>query len=509
MTAGRAAADSSPPHPLAITVMAVVAGLSPLVVFGNQTAMGVLAAAALAATLAMAMLRPRTCWLLAIACLPITMAWPIAATGAEIGVPLEVLAGVFAPLLLLALVRDPRPVRRLLLNPVSIAVCFQLAWMTGATVFSVDHLVSVKALAVRVVYLTVFYLGGLIVLDRARSGPDPDPVKTTTAAAVCLAVPITVWTLARHAVVGFARRESYEIAQPFFSNHTEYATVLVVWFCLAVGLRENLPARHRRLLTLLLALLLAAVLAAGARSAWIGLLAALVTLAALQFKPDPWRTAAIAALIALAAGASFLTLSGHRLEPDSFSDGATVHARALDTLLTYDLVGGESSKERLNRWQSARRMLRDRPFFGFGPATFEASYGTYQQYQQLTRVSTFSGDRGGAHSELMTVAAEHGLGGILSLIAVLALGLLSGVRAVRQAATSRDHWWATAWTAALVALIVSSCFNSLFELDKTAPLFWLSAAVLVHLDLRSGAAPEHAAKDLQGPFGGTRPAEDA
>ncbi len=44
---------------------------------------------------------------------------------------------------------------------------------------------------------------------------------------------------------------------------------------------------------------------------------------------------------------------------------------------------------------------------------------------------------------------------------------------------------------------------------KDAPLFWLAAAVLVHLDLRSNGSPEHAAKHDEGPLGGPRPAEDA
>jgi O-antigen ligase len=325
---------------------------------------------------------------------------------------------------------------------------------------------------------------------------------STTAAVVCFAAPVTVWALARHAAHGFARRESYEIAQPFFANHTEYATVLVVWFCLAVGLRAHLPARSRRPLDLLAVLLLAGVLTAGARSAWIALLAALVTLAALRFRPAPWRAAAAAALIAVAAGASILLLSGPRPHPDPLPGRAGPQAGTPDTLSLSSLVSDESTRERLNRWQAARRMVRDRPLFGFGPATFEASYGTYQQAQQLTPISTYAGDRGDAHSELMTAAAEQGLGGLATLVAVIALVFRSGIRAAAGAATSRDRRWAVAWTAAFAALVASSCFNSLLELDKTAPLFWLAAAVLVRLDRsRQGPAADPGPKAADGASG--------
>lgn len=508
MTVGRAAADSARPHAWAIAAMAAVAVLVPMIVFGDRIALLIVAAGAAPATLFMVVRHPRASWLAAVACLPVTTAMPIATTGATVSMPLEVLAGLLAPLVLLALLRDSRPVRRLLLHPLSIALGFQLAWMTAATVFSTDPASSTKAVTVRVVYLTVFYLGGLMVLSRTCPQQRADPVQTTTLAVLFLAIPTTLWTLARHAPSGFARRDSYEIAQPFFSNHTEYATVMVVWLCLAVGLRWNSSARYRRLQTAIAAVILAAVLVAGARSAWIALLTALMILTASRVRPEPWRTVAAAAMIVLLTGAMIAGLSKRR-EGTPPGDGAAQRSMVFADPVIEKPLGDESGLERFNRWSSALRMIRDRPLFGFGPATYEVEYGTYQQHQELTRVSTFAGDRGGAHSDFMTVAAEHGLGGLAALLAVMTLGLRSGLRAVRHAADSRDRRWAAAWTAALAGLIVSGCFNSLLELDKTAPLFWLAAAVLVHLDLRSNGSPEHVAKHYEGPLGGPRPAEDA
>jgi O-antigen ligase len=505
MTAGRAAPEA--PHPLAITMMAAVAGLVPLIVFGDSTALLVAAVAALAATLWAVIRHPRSGWLLAVACLPITTAVPIATTGAMISIPLEVVAGILAPLLLFALLQNPRPIRGLLLHPLSIAVGLQLAWMAAATVFSSDPIVSTKALAVRVVHLAVFYIGGFLFLDRTLPGRSRDPVRTTATAVLFFAVPTTLWALLRHAPFGFARRESYEIAQPFFSNHTEYATTLVVWLCLAACLRQTATVGLRRFLTPMLILLGSAVLAAGARSAWVALLAAIVTLVALRFRLDPLTTKLVGVVIVLTAGAAILGISGLHIDRNPGSEERVVETPAAGRLLAPKMVEDESILERLNRWHCALRMLRDRPLFGFGPATYESNYGGYQQHQQLTRVSTFMGDRGGAHSEYMTVAAEHGFGGILSLLAVVVFGLRSGGRAYRSAATALDKGWAAAWTAAFAALAVSSCFNSLLELDKTAPLFWLTAAVLVYLDLESDGSGECRSKDVQGLFSRPVPTE--
>lgn len=507
MTADRAAAET--PHPLAIAMMAVVAGLIPLVVFGNRTALLALAATLIPVTLWAVIRHPGASWLLTVACLPLTMAVPIASTGVTISLPLEVLAGILAPLLLFALIRDPPTCSRLLVHPLSIAVGVQLAWMAVSSLFSTDPVVSVKALAVRVVYLTVFYFGGLLFLDRALPGPNRDPVRSTTTAVLFFAAPTTLWAFARHVPEGFARLESYEIAQPFFSNHTEYATILVVWLCLAVGLRQDESGRRRTGLTLLLVLLFAAVLAAGARSAWIALPAAIATLVGLHYRPEALKTTTVVVLIALVSGAAVVGVAGLHVDRTSGFGKAGESRPAADWLFSHETVGGESSLERLNRWLCAARMLRDRPLFGFGPGTYERNYGGYQQPQQLTRVSTFRGDRGGAHSEYMTVAAEQGMGGVLTLLAVVILGLHSGATAVRNATTARGRRWAAVWTAVFVALGVSSCFNSLLELDKTAPLFWLAAAVLAHLNDGSSGSRDDTAKDGQGLLGSPSPAETA
>ncbi|MEX1312024.1 MAG: O-antigen ligase family protein [Candidatus Sulfomarinibacteraceae bacterium] len=487
MTAVPAAADGRRPGSAAIALMVAIACLVPLAVFGNRAALAAVVGGGLLGAVRLGVRHPRLCWHLAVAGLPVTVAVAIPTTNATISVPLEILAAVLAPVLLAAVIRDPLKVSRLIGHPVTLAISFQLAWMAAATAFSADPVVSVKALAVRFVYVMVFYLGGFLVLDRALGGRAGDPLATATTAGLSLLVPATVWALANHLPSGFSRRDSYEIAQPFFSNHTEYATVLAVWLILAAGLRSNRPDRRRRAISLIMALLFAGVLVAGARSAWLALLAALAVVVALRFRPDPRRVVAIAAVTGLLLVGSIFGAAVVRDGP-SLPDDPTVGDRIADRSAPDADLLDESFRERLTRWRSAARMLRDRPLFGFGPATFESTYGPYQQPRQLTHVSTYAGDRGDAHSELMTAAAEQGLGGLAALVAVIVLVFGSGVRAATDAATTRDRRWATAWTAAVAALVASSCFNSLLELDKTAPLFWLAAAVVVWLDHESSAA---------------------
>ncbi len=55
---------------------------------------------------------------------------------------------------------------------------------------------------------------------------------------------------------------------------------------------------------------------------------------------------------------------------------------------------------------------------GFGPGTFEGSYGPFQYFREMTAHSSLRGGRGDAHSEFFSALAEQGVVGLL-LVATL------------------------------------------------------------------------------------------
>ena len=66
---------------------------------------------------------------------------------------------------------------------------------------------------------------------------------------------------------------------------------------------------------------------------------------------------------------------------------------------------------------------------GWGPGTYEKNYAIFQMSTETTRISTWDGDRGDAHSEYLGVLSEQGLPGlILQLLLFFAL-IRSGMRA--------------------------------------------------------------------------------
>ena len=157
------------------------------------------------------------------------------------------------------------------------------------------------------------------------------------------------------------------------------------------------------------------------------------------------------------------------------------------SLLAHPPFTDESFTERANRWSAAARMGFSRPLTGFGPGTFEGRYAPFQNPWETTRRSTWGGDEGDAHSEVMTAFAEQGLPGLSLLLAVLSSAFLTAARGARASAAGADLLPA-AVAGSLAAFVVMNGPNSLLDVDKVAPLFWMACAAAVNFDLGSRPA---------------------
>src|SRR5690606_13492436 len=80
-----------------------------------------------------------------------------------------------------------------------------------------------------------------------------------------------------------------------------------------------------------------------------------------------------------------------------------------------------SNLERINRWESALKMFKERPVFGWGPGTYMFQYAPFQRSQNLTIISTNNADNGNAHSEYIGPLAESGVMGLLSFLFIVIL----------------------------------------------------------------------------------------
>jgi O-antigen ligase len=127
-------------------------------------------------------------------------------------------------------------------------------------------------------------------------------------------------------------------------------------------------------------------------------------------------------------------------------------------------------------------MFKERPVFGFGPGTYTFQYAPFQRPENLTLISTNSGDLGNTHSEYFNALSEMGLIGFLSWVAVflssiyLAMGLIYHPSVL--------PWVKSLTTAVMLGLFtyyVHAFLNNFTDFDKIAAPFWGYLAIITAL----------------------------
>lgn len=276
---------------------------------------------------------------------------------------------------------------------------------------------------------------------------------------------VVLYTIGHHAYYHFRAVQANLAPQPFFPDHTMYSAVVVMGIFAAIGqIVETAPARSagaRRLLYMLLLFGLSSValLLAGSRAAWLSLLLSGLLGVALYWRLS-WRWMAVAGLMA-AGGGVFLR--------------DAVQAR---------LPADVSSRERLNRYACARRMVADRPWTGFGPGTFQFRYLPYQKTAEMTRISLTEplqdrgphnyGRGGGAHSEYLGAMAEMGWPGLLLWLLLAGTALATGISRYR----ATRHTGYLLATLALLSFFVHGLVNNFLHDARVAALVWVLMASL-------------------------------
>ena len=132
--------------------------------------------------------------------------------------------------------------------------------------------------------------------------------------------------------------------------------------------------------------------------------------------------------------------------------------------------GDVSNAERLNRWVSAWEMFKQRPITGFGPGTYQFQYGVFQKPEYLTRISTFEGERGNAHSEYLNVLAESGIIGLLILILLLYAVFSKALKVYRHDKSYSRQMVVLIALVALSSYYIHGIVNCFIDIDKASIL---------------------------------------
>lgn len=364
---------------------------------------------------------------------------------------------------------------RILKHPVTIVLIINLLWLLITSITSEIPLVSFKFLAARLWFVIPFYFLGILLFKDVRNIPRFKWLYIASLFAVIM------YTTIQHAAYGFAEKQGHWVMKPFYNDHTAYGGILAFFIPVLIGFALNhAKSKTYRLYALLGSVIfLVALFLSYSRAAWVSLAVAFAVMFLVVYKIKfRWIFTGIAILFV-----SFFMFKSeilYLLEKNKQDSSANFieHVQSI-----YNISSDASNLERINRWQSAFRMLEERPLFGWGPGTYQFIYAPFQRSKERTIISTNAGDLGNAHSEYIGPLAEQGFPGLFSVISLIVAILWTGIRVYRKAINREIRLFSIVIVLSLVTYFIHGLLNNFLDTDKASVPFWGFFAMLVAMDI--------------------------
>jgi O-antigen ligase len=234
-----------------------------------------------------------------------------------------------------------------------------------------------------------------------------------------------------------------------------------------------------------LAIFILALVLSYSRAAWIGLAGAviifLIILARIRF-----RLVLLTLGLLIGIFYAFQQQILDKLEKNKQDSSANFieHIQSI-----YNISSDASNLERINRWQSAIRMYHERPFWGWGPGTYQFLYAPFQMSKEKTIISTNAGDLGNAHSEYIGPLSESGLPGMVSVLAIFGISIYLGIKVYRNTVDKEIKIISLAIVVGLISYYIHGFLNNFLDTDKASVPVWGFMAILVALRLYHNNIP--------------------
>ncbi|HOE39693.1 MAG TPA: O-antigen ligase family protein [Bacteroidales bacterium] len=365
--------------------------------------------------------------------------------------------------------------KKLLKHPVSIALYIYLFWRFVTVFTSTMPIVSLKAFIASLWFIVPFYF--LI----SQLFKDKKKIYNFLWLYIISFIIIIVYTLIKHSASGFTQNTANFIVNPFYNDHTSYGAVLAMFIPVLIGfvVSKDLKKYIRIWSFIILLLFIIAIIFSYTRAAWVSLIVGLGVYIILKLKIKlKYIITAVVIIFGLFFTFQeqiFMSLSGNR--QDSSTDFSE-HIQSISNITT-----DASNLERINRWNCAVRMFKEKPVFGWGPGTYQFNYAPFQFSYEKTIVSTNAGDYGNAHSEYLSELSESGLLGMLSFTALIIIIIISGVRSYKKAKSKLIKTLSMSLLIGLITYIAHAFLNNFLDTDKVAVPFWGFVAALVVIEL--------------------------
>ena len=399
--------------------------------------------------------------------------------GAAVAFPSEIMALLLFGYFILNISTIRIPDRRIFSHPIFLLLLVHLAWMIITSALSEYPIVSFKHTFIQILYVLVFYLLFLTRFDKTEN-----IVFFFFFYSLGMLVPIVngiMW----HSQYHFNSQASYYMPQPFFIEHTIYGAALafvipMLFFLVFIPNNYALTAIRKWGLALLLFITIIAEFLAFSRAAWLSLLVLPFLLLIIKLK-IPQGLLLVGFLVLLFVFLLNLDplLSLIRRNEAQSNQGNIKEQIASVSNIQTDI----SNLERINRWKCAIRMFEARPVTGYGPGTYQFVYGRFQVKKDMTRISTYHGEKGKAHSEYLGFIAESGFPGLLIYLCLILAVMSTALRVIYSTQNIHLRNLTVVVLLSVLTFYFHTIFNGFLETDEIGSLYYGSLAAITALDV--------------------------
>jgi len=365
--------------------------------------------------------------------------------------------------------------KRFIRHPITIIIILQLVWIFITSLTSEMPLISLKYFFSRLWFVIPFYFIGVKLFKEKKN------IKRYIWLYVISLTAVVIYTLVRHYIWAFDDQAAHWVMSPFFTDHTSYGAILSFIIPVMAGFAFN-KANSRQIKYIAFAYTIFFIIAlyfSSSRAAWVSIIAALSVFMAISLKIKfRW----IALVIIVFAGLFFsmktqiiMNLEGNRQET---STNFTENVQSIS-----NISSDASNLERINRWECALRMFKERPVFGWGPGTYQFVYAPFQISYEKTIISSNAGDMGTAHNEYLGPLSESGLIGMLLIIALVIASCYYALTLLNKIKEKEIRLLLLVVFLGLVTYFVHGLLNNFLDTDKASALFWGFIAIIVSIDI--------------------------
>jgi oligosaccharide repeat unit polymerase len=406
---------------------------------------------------------------------PVAVNLDVMDMGVSISLPTEPLMFGILLLFLLKALFDNQYDKRIFSHPVSVIIMIQLFWMLITSITSEYPLVSLKYFVSRLWFVVPFYFMGIMLFKKLKNA---NTFIWVYVVPLLFVVGFASYVLASH---GFDEDVSHWAMSPFYNDHTAYGAILALLLPFTIGFTffKKYSFNYRLLSGFVSVILLAALYLSNSRAAWVSFVIAFLVLLVILFRIKfRYIFLGLAVLVGL-----FFTYRVQIIDylEKNDQDSSANFQEHLQSI--YNISTDASNLERINRWQSALRMFKERPVTGWGPGTYQFVYAPFQRSKEKTIISTNFGDMGNAHSEFLGPLSESGAIGMLIVITLVVVILNRGLRVFNQTKDPETKMLAMAALLSLITYYTHGTLNNFLDTDKLSVPVWAITGLIVALDI--------------------------